>query len=243
MSDYPFDVTGFIKENKSLVKKYLRKDTLGLVVDDFQDLGKDFYYQNNPIILNARAVLPEYSTLQKLEYIKCMKDIIYFAQKYVKIVSIDDGVIPFNLYDFQKDLVRKMKGHRHVIALQARQTGKTQTTALFILHYSLFTPSKTTAILANKAAQAREILARIQMSYEYLPFFLKQGVRTYNKGSMKFGNGTEIFCAASSSSSIRGRSISCVVGETKIKVRNKNTKEVEELYMYELEDRLRNTIP
>jgi hypothetical protein len=206
MSNYPFDVVGFIKENRELVKKFLTKDTSKLVVPDIE-VDKNHFYKNNSNILRAGVEL-EFSDLQKLEYIKCMRDVVYFARKYVKIISIDDGVIPFNLYGFQEELLSKYQKTRFVISMQCRQSGKTQTTATYILHFATFTPSKTIAILANKASQAREILSRIQMSYESLPFFLKQGVKTYNKGSTKFGNISEIFCGASSSSSIRGRSIS-----------------------------------
>lgn len=207
MTNYPFDVKGFINENKELIKKYLKKDTSKLRVDDFYT-EKKHYYKNNPNIKSVRSPEFEYSLIQKLEYIKCMKDVVYFARKYVKIISIDDGVIPFDLYDYQEDLLKVYQKNRFSISMQCRQSGKTQVTATYLLWYSIFTPSKTIAILANKAAQAREILSRIQMSYENIPFFLKQGVSTYNKGSVKFSNMSEIFCAASSNSSIRGRSIS-----------------------------------
>ena len=206
MNNYPFDVFGFIKENFELVRKYLRKNTYDLKIDDFIPEQKAFY-KKNPNILNGRATF-EYSVIQKLEYIKCMKDIVYFSRKYVKIISIDEGVIPFNLYDYQEELLQLYQNNRYVISMQCRQSGKTQTTATHILHYATFNPTKVIAILANKAAQAREILQRVQMSYENLPYFLKQGVTVYNKGSMKFSNLCEIFCAASSNGSIRGRSVS-----------------------------------
>lgn len=206
MREYPFDVNEFIRNNTELVKKYLRKNTYKIQVPDF-DPEQDDLYQGNPLVLKRTATF-DYSELQKLEYIKCMKNISYFSRKYIQIISIDDGVIPFNLYDFQEELLELYNKNRFVISMQCRQSGKTQTTAAFILHYITFTPSKTVAILANKAAQAREILSRIQMSYELLPNFIKQGVSSYNKGSTKFGNRSEVFCAASSSSSIRGKSIS-----------------------------------
>lgn len=203
---YPFDVVGFIKDNKELVQKYLKKNTLTLEVEDFE-VPKDFYYKNNPNLIRVGSDF-EYSTLQKLEYVKCMKNCKYFTKKYVKIVSIDAGIINFNLYKYQEELLDLYQKKRFTLSMQGRQTGKTQTTAAFITWYVIFTPSKTVALLANKAAQAREILSRIQMSFEMMPKFLQQPVKTYNKGSMKLGNLSEVFCAASSSSSIRGRSIS-----------------------------------
>ena len=229
----PFDVESFIRENDALVKKYMSKDTTGLDIPDFTDLPKQAFYLGTTNLISGQFDRSEmYTTLQKLEYIKCSRDIIYFTEKYVKIISIDEGIIPFKLYKFQKKLLRRYDEFRFNISMQCRQSGKTQTTATYIFHYTNFKTAKTTAILANKASQSREILARIQMSYENLPLFLQQGVTTYNKGSMNFSNRSEIFCAASTSSSVRGKS--CVAGDTKVTVRNKETLEVMEWTIKEL---------
>ncbi|MDX1532720.1 MAG: terminase family protein [Nitrosopumilaceae archaeon] len=119
---HPFDVREFVKENKRLVKKYIRKNTYKVFIDDLI-LDNSYYYQKNEQLLNKKEK-PEYSTMQKLEYIKCMRDCSYFTQKYIKIISIDDGVIPFNLYDYQHELLNKYQNNRFIITLQARQTGK-----------------------------------------------------------------------------------------------------------------------
>ena len=206
MQIHPFDIRAFVKENRALVKKFIKKNTYGINVDDLE-LGPAYYYQKNEQILNKKQK-PEYSLMQKLEYIKCMKDCSYFTQKYIKIISIDDGVIPFHLYGYQDELLKKYQSNRFIITLQARQSGKTMTTAAYILWFNTFNDSKDSAILANRLAQAQEIMARVQMSYENLPNFLKCGVSEYNKRSMKFANYSKIFCATSTSSSIRGTSIS-----------------------------------
>lgn len=206
---HPFNLKEFEKDNKELIDKFMSKNTMSLEISDFVDLPKEAYYMNNINLIDGqfdRSGL--YTVMQKLEYIKCMRDCVYFTEKYVKIISIDDGIIPFKLYKFQKKLLRLYSDNRFSIAMQCRQSGKTQTTASFILHFNNFTTAKTTAVLANKASQAREILSRVQMSYESLPKFLQQGVTVYNKGSMVFTNRSEIFCAASTSSSIRGKSCS-----------------------------------
>jgi hypothetical protein len=122
MQIHPFNVREFVKENRTLVKKYIRKNTYRIQVDDIF-LGAAYYYQKNEQILNKKEK-PEYSLMQKLEYIKCMKSCVYFTQKYIKIISIDDGVIPFHLYDYQEELLGKYQKNRFIITLQARQTGK-----------------------------------------------------------------------------------------------------------------------
>jgi len=122
MQIHPFNIREFVKDNRTLVKKYIKKNTYGIRIDDIE-LGNAYYYQKNEQILNKKEK-PEYSLMQKLEYIKCMKDCSYFTQKYIKIISIDDGVIPFNLYDYQEELLDKYQNNRFIITLQARQTGK-----------------------------------------------------------------------------------------------------------------------
>lgn len=205
LRNHPFDVEEFIRDNKQLIQKYLKKNTDNLYVDDFDPTPEQFY-KANPNLIRVGATF-EYSILQKLEYVKCMKNCKYFTKKYIKIISIDVGIISFKLYKYQEELIDLYQGNRFVLSMQGRQTGKTQTTAAFITWFVIFTPTKTAALLANKAAQAREILERIQLSYELLPKFLQQPVKVYNKGSMTLGNESKVFCAASSSSSIRGKSI------------------------------------
>jgi len=122
MQIHPFNVREFVKENRTLVKKYIRKNTYSVQVDDIF-LGPAYYYQKNEHILNKKEK-PEYSLMQKLEYIKCMKNCAYFTRKYIKIISIDDGVIPFDLYDFQEELLDKYQKNRFIITLQSRQSGK-----------------------------------------------------------------------------------------------------------------------
>ena len=203
-----YELKEFYEQNKGLVKKFLRKNTYSLVVDDFEDVPEHWYYKNQEGILRHGVKNKPFTLMQKLEWIKCALDVNYMTKKYVKIISIDDGVIPFNLYKFQHELLELYQNNRFVISMQARQTGKTQTTASYIMWFAMFHEAKTCAILANKADQAQEILARIQLSYEALPMFLQCGVRTYNKRKMILSNSSTVFSAASSSGSIRGKSIS-----------------------------------
>lgn len=212
-----FDVLTFFEENKDLVKKYLRKNTLKLKIDDFnkEEVPETWWYKNKEGLLRANIKNKQYTIYQKLDWIKCGLDVVYFTRKYVKIISIDDGIIPFDLYNYQEELLELYSENRFCISLQARQSGKTQTTASFILWFALFTPAKMSAILANKADQAQEILERIQLSFELLPIFLQPGVKTYNKRSMIFGNNSKIMTFASSSGSVRGKSIALLyVDET-----------------------------
>ena len=141
------------------------------------------------------------------EYMKCAEDPVYFAKKYIKIVHVDKGLIPFEMYPYQEEIATKITNNRRVAVLTARQSGKTTTAVAVILHYILFNEFKTVAILANKGDSAREVLSRIQLAYEALPQWLQQGVEEWNKGNITLENGCKIYAGTTSSSAIRGKSI------------------------------------
>ena len=142
------------------------------------------------------------------EFIKCANNPTYFSEKYIQIVHVDHGLIPIKMYDYQKEIVEKITNNRRVAVVTSRQAGKTTTAVAVILHYVLFNEHKTCALLANKGDAAREILDRIKIAYEALPKWLQQGVIEWNKGSVEFENGCKIIAGATSSSAIRGKSIS-----------------------------------
>lgn len=162
----------------------------------------------NPLLKPAGTQI-EWQPWQIEEYLKCKEDPIYFCEKYVKIISLDEGVINFKMFDFQKRFVRAAKANRFTIVRCGRQMGKTTTATGLLLHEGLFADNPSyIAILANKMDTAQEILDRIQMAYENLPMWMQQGVIAWNKRSFALENGAKFICAPTSSSAIRGKSIS-----------------------------------
>lgn len=143
---------------------------------------------------------------QVQEYLKCARDPVYFITTYIKIVNVDQGLIPFGLYDFQKDMVNLATSERFVICKMPRQVGKTTTVAALLLWYVLFHETFSVALLAHKEAQAIEILSRVQLAYEHLPKWLQQGIVEWNKKSVELENGSSITASSTSSSAIRGTS-------------------------------------
>jgi len=162
-------------------------------------------YNGNQNLVGLRDKL-EFSKEQIIEYAKCARDPLYFIQTYVQIVNVDHGLVPFDMWDFQQDIVNLIDKERYVICKMPRQVGKTTTVASVLLHYVLFNENYSIAILANKLSQAREILGRIQLAFEHLPKWLQQGVVEWNKGFIELANGSKILASATSSSAIRGTS-------------------------------------
>ena len=138
-------------------------------------------YLGNPNLKKAN-VPQNFSKKQIAEFLKCAGDPLHFIRKYIKIVSLDEGVVPFNMYDFQETMVQSFHDHRFNIAKLPRQSGKSTIVTAYLLWYVLFNPNVNVAILANKAATAREMLGRLQLSYENLPKWLQQGILGWNKG-------------------------------------------------------------
>jgi hypothetical protein len=142
-----------------------------------------------------------------LEYQRCMQSAEYFTLNYCKIINLDDGLVPFEMYDYQKEMFKHFDDNRFSIVLACRQSGKSISTVAYLLWFALFNPDKTIAVLANKGSTAREMLSRVTLMLENLPFFLQPGTKALNKGSLEFSNNSRIIASATSGSSIRGMSI------------------------------------
>src|SRR6056300_1429053 len=167
------------------------------------------HYLGNPLLKKSNVPV-EWTKNQILEYQKCMENPIYFIKNYIKIVSLDEGLVPFEMYNFQEDIVDTIHDNRFTICKMPRQSGKSTTMVSYILHYVLFNPNMNVAILANKAATARDILGRLQLAYENLPKWLQQGVVSWNKGSVDLENGSRVVASSTSSSAVRGGSYNLV---------------------------------
>jgi hypothetical protein len=166
-------------------------------------------YRDNPLLKKV-GVEHKYTEEQVQEYIKCSKNPVYFCMNYIKIVNVDEGLIKFNMWDFQKEMLELFRDNRFVITKCPRQVGKTTTTVGYLLWATIFTDSQNVAVLANKGSLARDILAKYQLAYENLPQWLQQGVVTWNKGNVELENGSKVIAASTSSSAIRGGSFNIV---------------------------------
>ena len=166
-------------------------------------------YLGNPNLKKINVPV-EFTEEQIKEFTKCQNDPLYFIKNYVQIVSLDKGLVPFNLYDFQEKMVDTMHNERFTICKLPRQSGKSTTIVSYLLHYALFNPNCNIAILANKSSTARDILGRLQLAYENLPRWLQQGVINWNKGSIELENKSTIVAASTSSSAIRGGSYNII---------------------------------
>ena len=170
---------------------------------------KSDIYLGNPNLKKANTQ-QEFSEEDIVEFVRCKDDPVYFTEKHIKIVNVDEGLVGFDMYKFQKKLIRNFHKYRFNICKMPRQTGKSTTVVSYLLHYAIFNDNVNIGILANKAATARDLLGRLQLAYENLPSWMQQGIVAWNKGSMELENGSKIIAASTSASAVRGMSFNII---------------------------------
>ena len=166
-------------------------------------------YLGNPNLKKANTQ-QSFTEENVKEFLKCKNDPVYFTEKHIRIVNVDEGLVHFNMYKFQKKLLKNFHKHRFNICKMPRQTGKSTTVVSYLLHYAIFNDNVNIGILANKAATARDLLGRLQLAYENLPRWMQQGIVAWNKGSMELENGSKIIAASTSASAVRGMSFNII---------------------------------
>jgi hypothetical protein len=178
--------------------------------DGLKELLAALSFRNNP---NLRPAGAEIAYTQDMidEWLKCKNDPLHFMRNYVHIIHLDKGVVKMEPYPFQERVINAYHANRRTIVLTPRQYGKTITAAIYLLWYVIFNSNKTVAILANKQSTADEILHRVRMAYELLPKWLQAGVKSWNKRSIELENNSRLFCAATSSTGVRGKSINLLM--------------------------------
>jgi hypothetical protein len=170
-------------------------------------------YNGNPN-LSRQFEKHHFTQFQLEELIKCSDPITgpeYFMRKYIRIVHVDHGLIPFDVRDYQSEIINKMIHNRFLICKMARQSGKSTTITAYFLWYVIFNPFVRVAILANKAETSRKLLYNLQLAYEWVPKWLQQGIVEWNKGSCTFANGSQIIAGATAKDSLRGGSYNIIL--------------------------------
>jgi len=172
-------------------------------------MGTTDQYLGNPNLKKAHTP-SRFTKKQVEEVMKCLESPKYFIEEYLKIVTIDKGLVPFEMYDFQRKMVDTFHDNRFTICKLPRQSGKSTIIVSYLLHYVLFNDNVNVAILANKSSTARDLLGRLQLAYEHLPKWMQQGVLNWNKGSLELENGSRIVAASTSSSAVRGSTFNII---------------------------------
>lgn len=175
-----------------------------------EDLDYDQAYLKNKRLPRTDAQF-EYTAAMIAEIQKCKDDIIYFAENYFFINTVDDGAMKIALYPAQRRILKALQKNRFVIVNASRQSGKTTLMTIYALWLTCFEASKRVVIVANKESTAIIILRRVSMAYEELPNWLKPGTGQYGKKELIFGNRSSIAISTTTGSAIRGDTVNCVI--------------------------------
>ena len=171
---------------------------------DYKDVDNP-YHENDPELRKGQ-ILFEYTEWELEEMRKCAENVVYFANKYCKVMT-DDGIQKINLRDYQVQILDQYQTHRKNIFVSPRQSGKTITSSIFLLWYLLFNFEKNAMIMANIGDTAAELMDKIKVIMKGLPFFLKPGLIVYNVMTMKFDNGCRIMAKTTTKTSSIGYTI------------------------------------
>ena len=171
---------------------------------DYKDVDNP-YHENDPELRKGQ-ILFEYTEWELEEMRRCAEDVVYFANKYCKVMT-DDGIQKIDLRDYQIQILNQYQANRKNIFVSPRQSGKTITSSIFLLWYLLFNFEKNAMIMANIGDTAAELMDKIKVIMKGLPFFLKPGLIVYNVMTMKFDNGCRIMAKTTTKTSSIGYTI------------------------------------
>lgn len=180
-----------------------------LILAEHIDLERSCF-DGNPRLRPA-GVPVRLTESQMEEYVKCSEDPIYFIENYIKIINLDDGLVPFIPYKYQKKMIKRFVSGRFTIVKAPRQCGKSTSVSGFIIWSIIFQPSYAIGLMANKMENAQELLGRVRLAYENLPKWIQQGIVTWNLRSITLENNSSVFASATTAGGLRSKSLNCVV--------------------------------
>lgn len=163
----------------------IRKAIVG--INEGKKLISNPFYENKTYLLKGDITF-KHTEEEKEEWLRCKNDIIYFANKWCKLMT-PEGIKNIVLRDYQIRYLKHLVDNRLSIMLSSRQSGKTTTSAIFLLHFILFNIDKNALVTGNKLKTSVEIIDKIKSIFESLPHFLKPGIYKWNQTEIALDNG------------------------------------------------------
>ena len=177
-------------------------------------LAKGLPLKANPFCgTNTKLLKPDLvykRTEEEVEdYIKCMQDPLYFAEKC--FLMTPKGLQPVKMRDYQKEYLTNLKENRFNILLACRQAGKSVTTAIFGLWKILFCNDRNGLILSKSGPAGRDLLKKVKDMYMYLPYHLKAGTMKWNQSEISFDNNSSLSTEAFGPTAALGKSLNLII--------------------------------
>lgn len=152
-------------------------------------------------------------------------DSFYFNQIFVKDLHIGDSIIvesdPNNIkFGAAETVIIKeeysqsismydltLDDENHRFYTNGILSHNTIMSAIYMMWYLCFNFDRNVMVVANKAVTMMEIMDKMKVVYQNLPYFLKPGLLENNKSNMKFDNGCRIQGQATSDTPALGFAI------------------------------------
>jgi hypothetical protein len=169
-------------------------DDINNGVKDIRKLGMS-PFKDNDINLRRENLPFEYTPEEIEELSKCKASVMYFALNYCVITTPKGRMLlkdAGGLRDFQEQILKAYKENPLNILMASRQTGKTVTSAIFMLWFLLFHPEKTALCVADNFTTTKELIDKFRIALEGLPFFMKPGIDTINQSNVKFDSNSRL---------------------------------------------------
>ena len=208
---YEFDPVKDQKGNEQAQSVVWSTKSLHMAVDA---ITKGLPLKVNPFIGNNTKLLKPELVFKRTEeeineYVHCMQDICYFAEKCY--VMTPEGLKRIKLRDYQVKYLRHLESNRFSIYLAARQSGKSVVTAIYCLWKILFNVDKQGLILSKSGAAGVDLLKKIKDMFLNLPYYLKPGIYKWNQTSIAFDNNSTIGTEAFSQTAGLGKTINFLI--------------------------------
>jgi len=146
------------------------------------------------------------------EIVKSGKDPNYFINNYAKISHPMKGLIPFNTYDYQEDLIRDFNDYRFNIILKARQLGISTITAAYVVWLMMYHRDKNILVIATKFGTAANLVKKVKQIIKNLPTWMQIAtIAVDNRTSFELSNGSQIKASSTSGDAGRSEALSLLV--------------------------------
>ena len=167
---------------------------------DFE--GKKVSFNGNRDLKPAYVKLP-LTEAHIQEIYKCANSVEYFFFNYCQIVT-NKGFTFGDTRQYQIDLLNFLAKEKRCALTMPRQSSKSVTTGVHILHKINFNKDANWGIAANLQSMSKEVLSKIKQTYLRLPIWLQQGIMSWNANSIALENGSRVLTSATTGNSFRG---------------------------------------
>jgi len=174
-------------------------------------LSEGYRLRENPFLKSVKGVLLRKASLpfqysrEEMDIMKiCSHDKLFFANHFGKLKDGGKGWSNIVLRPYQENLMKRYDQNRWNIVMFPRQSGKTTTTVLDILHFATFNIDKDMVVIAQSDKVVNEILGKIKEAFAGLPFFMQPGFISFNKKGFTLDNGCRLSIGIASESVVQG---------------------------------------